>query len=126
MRAYLIAAAIIAGMGTSANAAAMQSAPAYGGPTQANIVCYYSNLGPNPVSITSSTILVEPGNAVTEISESCTGTIPAGSRCRTVSGPIVTNGAHWCRIVVDNKAPVRGRAEYRNSSGAVLTWETIR
>lgn len=125
MRGTIIATAIVAGMGTAAHADVMGSAPAFGGSTQTVAVCYYSNLAANNVSITSSVILVEPGNPVAETSESCTGSIQASGRCRTVAN-IVNNGAHWCRAVVGNKNPLRGRAEFRNSSGGVLTSEAIR
>ena len=90
------------------------------------MVCCYSNIGKATINFTSSTIHVEPGNTVTESSDSCGGPIGAGQRCRTVSVTIVTNGAHWRRAVIDNKASLRGRMEIRNSSGTVLSTEDIR
>ena len=124
MRTILAAAALVIAMGSAADAATVGSAPAYGGTTQSVVVCYYSNIGKVAINFTSSLILVEPGNAATEASESCSGPIVAGGRCRTVT--LVTNGAHWCRAVVDNKALLRGRMEIRNSSGTVLSTEEIR
>ncbi len=126
MRTILAAAAIVVGMGTVADAATVGSAPAYGGPTQSVAVCYYSNIGASAVTFSSSIILVEPGNAVAEASEFCGGAIAAGGRCRTVSGTLATNAAHWCRAVVDSKASLRGRMEIRDSSGNVLSSEGIR
>ena len=126
MRTIIAAAAIVVGMGAPAHADVMGSAPAFGGPTQNLVVCYYSNIGNSAVTFTSSVILVEPGNPVSEASEFCGGSIPAGGRCRTVSNAIVTNGAHWCRAVVSNRALLRGRMEVRNSSSVVLTSEAIR
>lgn len=126
MRTILAAAAFVIAMGSAANAAAVGSAPAYAGTTQSVVVCYYSNIGNSTLNFSNSTILVEPGNSVTEASEFCAGALGAGQRCRTVSVTIVTNAAHWCRATVDNKASLRGRMEIRNSSGTVLTSEEIR
>lgn len=126
MNKFLAAFAIVIGMGSSAHAATVGSAPAYGGTTQSIVVCYYSNLGATSINVTSSQILVEPGTAVSEATESCSGPIAAGSRCRTVSVTVVNNGAHWCRAVVDSKAALRGRMEIRDSSGNVLSSEEIK
>ena len=126
MRTLLAAAALVIAMGSAADAAAVGSAPAYGGTTQSVVVCYYLNIGNSTITFTNSTILLEPGVAATEALESCSGAVGAGQRCRTVSVAIVSNVAHWCRATVDNKAPLRGRMEIRNSSGTVLSSEEIR
>ena len=126
MRTILAAAVIFVGMGTATQAAIVGSAPAYGGSSQNVVVCYYSNIGAAAVVFSSSVIRVEPGNAVTEVSEFCVGSIPAGGRCRTVSISGILNAAHWCRADVSDKAPLRGRMEIRNSSGTVLSSEEIR
>ncbi len=113
-------------IGSAANAEVVGSAPAFGGPTQSTVVCYYSNIGNSSISFSRSIILVEPGDPVTESAEFCIGLIGAGQRCRTVSVTIVNNGAHWCRAVVNDKAQLRGRMEIRDSSGTVLSTEEIR
>ncbi len=126
MRTILAAAAVLASLGTSAQAVTMGSAPAYGGPTQSVVVCYYSNIGSLAVTFSSSVVLVEPGVPVAEASEFCGGNIPGGGRCRTVSiSGINTGGAHWCTAVVSSKATLRGRMEIRNSSGTVLSTQNI-
>ena len=126
MRTIIAAAAIIVGMGTAAQAANVGSAPTFGGPTQAVAVCYYSVLGPQTVTFSSSVVLGEPGTPLAEASEFCGGAIAPGNRCRTVTGSIVGfNGALWCRAVVDTKAGLRGRLEIRNSSGEILTSQDI-
>lgn len=127
MRSTLVAATmVVLAMGAAAQADTVGSAPAYGGPTQATVVCYYSTYGSNPVNFFGSQILLEPGNPVAESSDTCNGSVPAGSRCRTVADGINPNGAHWCRATLNNKNLIRGRMEIRNSSGAVLTSEEIR
>jgi hypothetical protein len=99
------------------------SAPAYGGPSQAVAICYYSTT--YNVDFTSSIILKEPGNAVAESSDNCSGVLHGGGRCRTVAN-IGNSTAHWCEAFVDKPGRVRGRLELRNSSGAVLTSESAR
>jgi hypothetical protein len=121
----LSAAAMLLGMGTSASADVMGSAPAYGGSSQNAIVCYYSNVGNTSVTFTSSSILVEPGNFVAEVSEFCAGSLPPNGRCRTVSVSPILNGAHWCRAVVSAKGALRGRMEIRSSTNAVLSSQNI-
>lgn len=113
---------------TAANAdVVMGSAPAFGGPTQNLVVCYYVNTGSVPVTISSSQVLEEPGIAVAEASDTCGGVLPAQARCRTVTiSPILTDRAFWCRMTVSAKGNLRGRAEYRNSSGGIVTTEDIR
>ena len=127
MRTILAAPVIVIAMGSAANAAALGSAPAYAGITQNYVVCSYSNIGNSTINFTSSTILVEPGDAVTENFDGCAGPLVAGQGCRTTSAFTINSiAAHWCRAVVDNKAPLRGRMELRNSSGTVLSSEEIR
>ena len=97
MRTFIAAAVIFVGLGATAHAQqVMGSAPTFGGPTQNLVVCYYSNIGSSAVTFLSSVILVEPGNSVSEASEFCGGSIPAGGRCRTVSNassPTARTGA---------------------------------
>jgi hypothetical protein len=126
MRTILAAAALLVGMAATAHADIMGSAPAFGGPTQNVLVCYYSNIGNSSVTFSSSSILAEPAIAVGEASEFCGGAIGAGQRCRTVSVTLLTDRAYWCRAVVSAKAGIRGRAEFRNSSGTILTSQEIR
>ena len=126
MRTLLAAAALVIAMGSAADAAAVGSAPAYGGTTQSVVVCYYLNIGNSTITFTNSTILVKPGATMAEASEFCSGGLLGGQRCRTVSATIVNNFAHWCRAVVDDKSSLRGRMEIRNSSGTVLSSEEIR
>jgi hypothetical protein len=113
-------------MGTAAHADVVGSAPAFGGATQAAVVCTYSNLSRNDVNIVSSVILEHPGVKVPEQAEDCTGAIPAGGWCRTFANAIKPSHAYWCRANFANKKPIRGRMELRDSSGVVLTAEEIR
>ncbi len=129
MRNFIVAATIIAGMGTAAHAAEVGSAPAYGGSSQDAVVCYYSNVGNTPITFTSSVIMSEAnaGTPIAEVSEFCSNGIvlPAGQRCRTVSVSSIANAAHWCKATVSNKAGLRGRMEVRSSGGAVLTSQVV-
>jgi hypothetical protein len=129
MRVFLAAAAILAGLGTSAHAVEVGSAPAYGGPTQNVVVCYYSNVGGSSITFSNSSILSESaaGVLVGEVSEFCNaGTVlPPGKRCRTVSVSPIANLAHWCDATVSSKAGLRGRMEIRNSSSVILTTQPI-
>lgn len=126
MRTFLAAAAMVITMGSAANAANVGSAPAYGGPTQSVVVCYYLNVGNSSIAFNSSRIFIEPGDPVGEANEFCIGLMGPGQRCRTVSVTIANNAAHWCRANVSNKDSLRGRMEIRDSTGNVLTSEEIR
>lgn len=129
MRAYLMAAAFLAGLATSAHAVNVGSAPAYGGPTQNVVVCYYSNVGSTSITFSDSQILSESGagSVVAEVSEFCgAGTVvPPGQRCRTVSVSPIANLAHWCDAIVSSKGGLRGRMEIRNSSNVILSSQPI-
>jgi hypothetical protein len=129
LRTLLTAAVIIAAIATSARAAEVGSGPAYGGPTQDVVVCYYSNVGTTAITFSNSVVMSEAsaGTAIAEVSEFCNnGTVvPAGQRCRTVSVSGIANLAHWCKATVSSKAGLRGRMEVRNSSGTVLTSQPI-
>lgn len=131
MRSTIAAAVIFAAMGAAAQAEVIGSAPAFGGPTQAVAVCYYSNLGNGPINFSSSRIYAEssqasaPGVVLAPVSQTCGGTLGKARSCQTVAN-LQANKSVWCRAVVDKKANLRGRLEIKNSSGVVLTSEEAR
>lgn len=124
MRAILVSGTMILGMATAAQADIVGSAPAFGESSQTAAVCYYVNGGATSVTFNSSQIFTEPGNAVSEASETCGGALGPNARCRTVAN-IANNAAHWCRANVSNGRLIRGRLEIRSSFG-INTTEKIR
>jgi hypothetical protein len=120
----MVSAALFIAMGATAYAADVGSAPSFSA-GQTVAVCFYSNIGTAAINVSSSSIFAEPGGTLSEVSETCGGTLSGLARCRTVAN-VPSNAAVWCRAVVDNKKNLRGRLEIRNGSGVTLTTDESR
>jgi hypothetical protein len=124
----ILAVALLLTTGQMANAAAIGSAPAVGtGQTVA--VCYFSIISTATVSFSAIAIRREPtGGILPVVSNNCPASFTGPQSCRTVSNLTGSDAglAHFCTAVVDNKGPVRGRLEIRNSANATVTSESVR
>jgi hypothetical protein len=124
MRSLIAGSLILIGLGSVAQAEVLASAGAYAGPTGVTALCYFTNTGGSWIYPTSVTIYREPNVVVPQLTSNC-GTLPPNSTCRAYSS-ITVIANHWCKMVVPSKAALRGRMEIRNSSGVVLSSETMR
>ena len=97
------------------------SAMAFGGPSQAVAVCYYSTDA--RVKFRSSNIVSENGLVLPNTTGNCASDV--NLRCRTVAN-INNSVPNACFAVVNKSEHVRGRLEIRDSANNVLTTETIR
>lgn len=110
---------------TAAAQTVLASGAMEGGPGQARIVCYFTNVSPSTVSISAFQILSNAGAQLPLAINQCgAGALLAGRSCG-IAADVPQDASFACRVRAADGSMLRGVIESRTASGAVLNAQVL-
>ena len=130
MRRFVLSAcaAALGATACAATAAAQEvlaSGAMEGGPGQARIVCYFTNVSAATVSISAFQILSNAGAQLPLVINQCGAGALAGGRSCGIAADVPQDASFACRVRAADGSLLRGVIESRTASGAVLNAQVL-